>query len=63
MGAFTYRCARTGLQVQGWTAADQLTDGDFYEPVTCIACGRVHLIDAKSGEVLEATERRQRRVS
>ena len=53
MGAFTYRCPRTGLQVQGW-AADQLTEGEFYEPVTCIACGQVHLINAKSGEVLEA---------
>jgi hypothetical protein len=52
MVAFTYRCPRTGLQVQGWTAADELTDGEFYEPVTCIACGRVHLIDAKSAEVL-----------
>jgi hypothetical protein len=31
--------------------------------VTCIACGRVHLINAKSGEVLEAAERRHRRVS
>jgi hypothetical protein len=62
MAAFTYHCPRIGLQVQGWTAADQLTDGEFYEPVTCIACGRVHLINAKSGEVLEAAERRQRRV-
>ena len=45
MVAFTYQCPRTGQQVRGWTAADQLTDGEFYEPVTCIACGQVHLID------------------
>jgi hypothetical protein len=63
MGAFTYHCPRTDLEVQGWSAADQLTDSEFYEPVTCIACGRVHLINTKSGEVLEAAERRQRRVT
>ena len=63
MVSFTYRWSRTGQQVQGWAAADQLTDGEFYEPVTCIACGRVHLINAKSSKVLEAAERRQRRVS
>ena len=57
MGAFTYRCPRTGLQVQGW-AADQLTEGEFYEPVTCIACGRVHLINLKSGKVLEAAKKK-----
>jgi hypothetical protein len=60
---FTYHCPRTSQNVQGWTAADRLTDGEYYEPVTCTACGRVHLINPKSGEVLEAAERRQRRVS
>jgi hypothetical protein len=56
MVPFTYRCPRTGLQVQGW-AADLLTDGEIYEPVTCTACGRIHLVNQKSGKVLEAAKK------
>jgi hypothetical protein len=63
MVSLIYCCPRTGEQVQGWATADPLADGDQYEPVRCTACGRVHLINAKSGEVLEAAERRQRRAS
>jgi hypothetical protein len=57
MGPFTYRCPRTGLQVQGWAAADPLTDGEIYEPVTCTACERIHLVNAKSGKVLDAAKK------
>jgi hypothetical protein len=53
MVPFTYRCPRTGEQVQGWAAAD-LGDGETYEPVTCNACGRTHLVNFKSGKVLES---------
>jgi DNA-directed RNA polymerase subunit RPC12/RpoP len=55
MVPFTYRCARTGQQVQGW-ATDDLADGEIYEPVTCTACGRVHLVNSMSGKLLEETE-------
>jgi hypothetical protein len=34
MVPFTYRCPRTGQQVQGW-AIDALAEGELYEPVTC----------------------------
>jgi hypothetical protein len=51
MVLFTYRCPRTGLQVQGWA------DGEIYEPVTCTACGRIHLVNQKSGKVLEAAKK------
>lgn len=47
MVPFTYRCPRTGLQVQGWVA-DDLIDGETYESVTCTACGRAHLVNSKS---------------
>jgi hypothetical protein len=57
MVPFTYRCPRIGLQVQGWAAADPLTDGEIYEPVTCIACGRIHLVNAKSGKMWDAAEK------
>ncbi len=58
MVPFTYRCPRTGQQVQGW-ATDDLADGETYEPMTCTACGRVHLVNRKSGKVLE-TENKER---
>jgi hypothetical protein len=53
MVPLTYRCPETGQQVQGW-AADDLIGWDSYEPVTCTACGRVHLVNPKSGKVLES---------
>jgi hypothetical protein len=53
---FTYRCPRTGQQVQGWAAAD-LGDGEAYEPETRTPCGRVHLVNPKSGEVLESAKK------
>jgi len=52
---FIYRCLRTGQQVQG-RIADDLTDDETYEPVTCTACGRTHLVNPKSGEVLESAD-------
>jgi hypothetical protein len=53
--AFVYRCSATGLKVQGHVA-DDLID-TTYEPVTCIACGRVHLVNPKSGKVLEPAKK------
>ena len=55
MVPFTYRCPRTGQQVQGWAAAD-LGDSEAYEPVTCTACGRVHLVNPRTGKVLETAK-------
>ena len=52
MIAFVYRCPATGLKVQGHLA-DELLEGERYEAVTCTACGRVHLVNPKSGRVLE----------
>jgi hypothetical protein len=52
MIAFIYRCPRTGQQVGGWTA-NHLADGETYEPATCTACGRVHLVNSKTRKVLE----------
>jgi hypothetical protein len=53
MGAFLYRCPSTGLRTQGWIADDPTErDDDAYEPVTCIACTRVHLVNPKTGRVL-----------
>jgi len=53
MTGFTFRCPNTGLKVQGWTADDPIElDDDAYEPVTCVACTRVHVVNPKTGKVL-----------
>jgi hypothetical protein len=55
MATFLYRCPTTGLQVQGWSAADPTEgDDDIYETVTCLACAKVHLVNPKTGKVLGA---------
>ena len=56
MATFVYRCPATGQNVQGFIADDPGDDAT-YEPVTCTACTRVHLINPKSGKVLGAGER------
>ena len=53
---FAYRCPRTGQQVHGYRA-DDLIGGETYEPVTCTACGNTHLVNLKTGKLLEEAER------
>ncbi len=55
MASFLYRCPNTGQTVQGWSA-EEVTDDDAYESVTCLACTRVHLINPKTGKVLGEEE-------
>jgi hypothetical protein len=51
MASFAYRCPHTGLHVQAWTdGADD--DDQTYEAVTCTACQRVHLVNAKTGKLI-----------
>jgi len=45
-------CPRTGQQVHGHVA-DDLIGSETYEPVTCAACGGTHLVDPKTGRLLE----------
>ena len=35
------------------------TDGEIYEPMTCTACGLIHLVNLKSGKVLESPEKQK----
>jgi hypothetical protein len=46
---FLYRCPTTGYRVQGFVVP---ADSDAYEPVTCILCQRVHLVNPATGKVL-----------
>ncbi len=49
---FLYRCPHAGYRVQGFVAEEVPAEGDTYEPVTCIACRRVHLVNPTTGKVL-----------
>jgi hypothetical protein len=50
MPPFLYRCPTTGYRVQGFVAEE--VPADTYEPVTCTACQRVHLVNPATGKVL-----------
>ena len=50
VGPFLYRCPNTGFRVQGWVEDDDSEDGERYEGVICHACGRLHLVNPKTGE-------------
>jgi hypothetical protein len=51
MAPFVYRCPNTGKQVQAWTADDP-TEDDAYQSVTCLACAAVHVVNPKTGKIL-----------
>ena len=54
---FLYRCPVTGYRVQGFIADNPAeTDGSIYEPLHCTLCGRIHLVDPKTGKVLDGGE-------
>ena len=53
MISFAHRCPRTGQIVHGHSADDLIGSGDAYEPVICTACGRTHLVNPKTGDLLE----------
>ena len=53
MISFTYRCPQTGQVVRGHGAYDLIGSGDAYESVICTACGRTHLVNPKTGDLLE----------
>lgn len=51
MVAVLYRCPNTGQNVQAWIADRASgTHEETYKSVTCTACGRVHLVNPKSGK-------------
>jgi hypothetical protein len=56
MATVLFRCPTTGFRVQGYTLDETIAgDHDSYEPITCLACKLVHLVNLKSGEVLGQT--------
>ena len=51
MPPFLFRCPNTEFNVQGFVADDPDND-EAFEPVTCTACTRIHLVNPKTGKVL-----------
>lgn len=55
MPALRYRCPATSDTVEVWTEfEDDPADGadSFFDTVVCSLCGRVHLVDLKTGRVV-----------
>jgi len=50
-----YHCPNTRFRVQGYTAEEIPADHERYEPLTCLACKEVHVVNLKTGEVLTQT--------
>ena len=48
---FIFRCPHTGFDVEALSEGDVQT-GPAYEPVTCLACLSVHLVDPRTGRAL-----------
>jgi hypothetical protein len=48
------------LQVQGWTAGGP-DDEEGYEAVTCLACGRMHFVNPKTGKTLAENDENSNR--
>jgi hypothetical protein len=56
MATFLYRRPVTGFRVQGYTPEQTSDDDDTWEPLTCLACQRVHLVNPATGRVLGEQE-------
>jgi hypothetical protein len=53
MRPFIYRCPNTGLRIQALAAAEEITeDENAYEPVNCVMCLQVHLVNPFTSKVL-----------
>ena len=60
MATFLYRCPNTEKKVQGWIAAEELTEHDnSYVPLECLACRQLHYVLPTTGKVLGAGDSTQ----
>jgi len=49
----SFRCPVTGIDIQHWVEdVPSPSDRDRFESVECPACGRLHLIERSTGELL-----------
>jgi hypothetical protein len=52
MPPILFRCPITGSGVQGLLVEEAPSDPNFYSPVTCLACGLMHLVNFKTGKTV-----------
>jgi hypothetical protein len=53
MTTFLYRCPKIDMEIQGFVAGGN-KDNTFHV-VTCTGCGRVHLVNPKTGRIVGET--------
>ncbi len=54
MPTFLFRCPNTGYRVQGFVAEEDFSDDvEDGQSVTCLACKQTHLVNPRTGKVLE----------
>lgn len=57
METLVFRCSQTGSNVQIGLAGPPFAEpADAYEAVGCLACGRVHLVNKRTGKMLSDRE-------
>ena len=55
MATLCFLCPNTGAQVQARftdNASEDEDHGEIYERVTCTACGRLHMVNLRTGKIL-----------
>ena len=55
MASLIYRCPFTGKNVQDWVAED-VSSGEVFVSLACLACTRTHLVNPATGRVLGAND-------
>ena len=52
--SFLFCCPITGQTVQGYSEANESPQDErrYYEAVTCVACGRLHIVNPATGKLL-----------
>jgi hypothetical protein len=56
MARYCYCCPAAGVNVEGFTASDLADENTGYEIVACLACTSTHMVNPRTGKVLDERE-------
>ncbi len=56
MVRYCYCCPAAGENVEGFTASDLASENTGYEIVACLACSSTHMVNPRTGKVLDERE-------
>ena len=56
MARYCYCCPAAGVDVEGFTARDLASENTGYEIVACLACRSTHMVNPRTGKVLNEQE-------